>query len=147
MARAADPRAMAPREPGRTRTAPPRMPAQFPFRGRFLPYVLFDASGLIYLLLGLLALRVVWALGTGPSAFEAVLASFDHPLYVLFHLLSLAAVVFVGVRFFSLFPKAQPPKIGPVKPPPGPVILGMLYTAWIGITVLFVAVLAGGIFG
>jgi fumarate reductase subunit C len=72
--------------------------------------------------------------------------SLGNPLYVLFHLITLVGVVFVGVRFFSLFPKAQPPRIGPAKPPPGPVILGGLYAAWIGVTALFVAILTGGLF-
>jgi len=60
---------------------------------------------------------------------------------------ALASVLFVGVRFFRLFPKAQPPRIGPAKPPPGPVIHGMLYAVWIGVTVVFAAILAGGLFG
>ena len=65
---------------------------------------------------------------------------------MVFHLLTLVSVVFVGVRFFRLFPKAQPPRIGPAKPPPAPVIVAGLYAAWIGVTLLFVLVLAGGIF-
>ena len=32
------------------------------------------------------------------------------------------------------------------KTPPRPVIHGMLYAAWIGVTVVFVAILSGGIF-
>ena len=62
MSRLAHPHAMAPAKPGPTRTAPPRMPPEFPLRGRYRAYTLFDASGAIYLLLGLLALRLVWAL-------------------------------------------------------------------------------------
>jgi fumarate reductase subunit C len=69
-----------------------------------------------------------------------------HPLFIAFHLIGLVSVIFVGVRFFSFFPKAQPPRIGPVKPPPAPVILGGLYAAWIGLTVIFAAILAGGLF-
>ena len=55
-------------------------------------------------------------------------------------------MVFVGVRFFSFFPKAQPPRIGPLKPPPQSVILGMLYVVWIGVTGLMSLILAGKIF-
>ncbi len=147
MARDAHPQAMQPHEPGRTRTAPPKMPAQFPFAGNYRSYILFDATGLVYLLAGLVALRVVWALGTGPEAWARVQAQLSHPLYVLFHLVALAAVCFVAVRFFRLFPKAQPPRIGPAKPPPAPVILAGLYGAWIGLTLLLVAILSGGLFG
>ncbi len=146
MARAAHPDAMKPHRPGRTRTAAPRMPNQFPFSGRYLAYVLFDATGLVYLLLGGLILRVVWALGDGRSSWESMITSFENPIYVAFHVLSLVCVVFVAVRFFRLFPKAQPPRIGPAKPPPQPVILGMLYVAWIAIAGGLAFVLAGGIF-
>ena len=68
------------------------------------------------------------------------------PVYIGFHALSLAAVCFVAVRLFSLFPKAQPPRIGPAKPPPAPILLGMLYAAWLGVTVGLGAILAGWIF-
>ena len=146
MAAPAHPDAMSPSKTGRTRTAAPRRPDQFPFRGRYRAYTLFSWTGVIYLLLGFLALRVVWALGSGESAFRSVIGSFDNPLYIAFHLLALVSVVFVGVRFFGWFPKAQPPSIGPLKPPPAPVILGMLYAAWIGVTVVFAAILAGGLF-
>ena len=146
MARAAHPDAMKPKQPGSTRTAPPVMPDQFPMGGRYLAYVLFDATGLVYLLAGFVALRVVWALGEGPAAWEEILRQLQHPLYVAFHLVALCAVVFVGVRFFSLFPKAQPPRIGPAVPPPEPVILAALYAAWIGLGGGLAIILAGGIF-
>jgi fumarate reductase subunit C len=137
---------MAPAKPGPTRTAPPQRPAQFPFAGRYRAYTLFDSTGVIYLVLGFLALRAVWALGDGEAAWTAVLEGFRHPLYLVFHALALAAVIFVGVRFFRLFPKAQPPRIGPLRPPPAPVISAMLYSAWVGVTLLFAAILAGGLF-
>lgn len=142
----AHPHAMAPAKPGTTRTAPPQRPPKFPMGGRYLTYTLFDWTGLIYLLLGFLALKTIWALGNGEAAWTAQIASFSNPIYIAFHLLCLVSVIFVGVRFFSLFPKAQPPRIGPAKPPPAGVILGMLYAVWIGATVLFGAILAGGIF-
>jgi fumarate reductase subunit C len=134
---------MQPKRPGRTRTAPPQRPPKFPFSGRYRAYTLFDWTGLIYLLLGFLALRVVWALGSGEAAWNDVVADFENPIYIAFHLLALAAVVFAGVRFFGFFPKAQPPRIGPLVPPPQPVILAGLYAAWIGITLIFSLVLSG----
>ena len=62
------------------------------------------------------------------------------------YLIALVGVIFVGVRFFSFFPKSQPPRIGPAKPPPRQVLLGMLYAAWIGVAGALSVVLAGGIF-
>lgn len=125
--------------------APPQMPPQYPMGGRYRAYTLFDATGFVYLLVGLLALRVVWALGNGPGAWAQLQAELQNPVYVAFHLLALLSVLFVGVRFFRLFPKAQPPRIGPAKPPPQPVILGGLYAAWLGVTLLMAAILSGGL--
>ncbi|MEE2674495.1 MAG: hypothetical protein VX466_11910 [Myxococcota bacterium] len=122
------------------------MPATWWSHPRIRTYLLFGSTGAVYLLLALFALRVVWALGSGPEAWNAAIAELESPLYIAFHGLGLASVIFVGVRFFGFFPKAQPSRIGPAKPPPPPVILAMLYLAWIGVTVLFVAILAGGLF-
>jgi fumarate reductase subunit C len=134
---------MASEKPSPTRTAPPRMPPEFPLRGRYRAYTIFDATGVLYLLLGLLALRLVWALGSGPAAWDRAMEGLRNPIYVLFHLVALAGVVFVGVRFFRLFPKAQPARIGPAKPPPRPILHAGLYAAWIGITLVLLAVLGG----
>jgi len=142
----AHPHAMQPSKPGSTRTAPPMRPAKFPAGGNYLRYMLFDATGIVYMLAGLVALGIVWQLGNGEAAWAAQMQRLSNPIYVLFHLVCLASVIFVGVRFFSLFPKAQPPRIGPAKPPPAVVFFVGLYGAWIGITALLVAVLAGGIF-
>jgi fumarate reductase subunit C len=72
--------------------------------------------------------------------------SLKNPLYIAFHIVCLVSVIFVAVRFFRLFPKAQPPTMGPVKPPPAAVIHGMLYVVWFGITALMTAILAGVLF-
>jgi fumarate reductase subunit C len=134
---------MSPSRPGRTRTAPPQAPSGWYAQPRMLRYLLFDATGIVYLLVGFVALRVVWALGSGDEAWEEMLRQLQHPLYVAFHALALVAVVFVAVRFFGLFPKSQPAHIGPARPPPQPVILAGLYAAWIGVTLVVTAVLAG----
>jgi len=146
MAGPAHPDAMAPRKPGRTRTAPPQTPASWWGSSRIRTYLLFDATGIIYFLVGFLAIGLISDLGNGPIAWHRALERLGNPIYIAFHVLSLAAVIFVAVRFFRLFPKAQPPRIGPVAPPPGPVIHVTLYVVWIGITVLMTAILAGVIF-
>jgi fumarate reductase subunit C len=138
---------MQPARPGRTRTAPPLLPDRFPFQGRYLAYTLFDLTGAVYLAMGFVMLRVVWALGDGPEAWQALRESFARPGWLAFHALALLCVCFVAVRFFRLFPKSQPPRIGPVKPPPRPVIHAILYVVWIGVTLVFAAILGGGLFG
>ena len=146
MAGPAHPHAMAPPKPGRSRTAPPQMPSTWWSASRIRTYLLFDATGFIYLLVGFVAIRLIRALADGPVAWQTAMTSLEHPIYIAFHVLCFVSVLFVGVRFFRLFPKAQPPSIGPMKPPPGGVIQGMLYALWIGITVVMSAALAGAIF-
>ncbi len=146
MSRLANPDAMQPEKPGPTRTAPPRLPDQYPLSGRYRGYTLFGATGILYLMLGFIILGMIASLGTGEAEWNAVLEKLHSPVYIGFHALSLAAVCFVAVRFFRLFPKSQPPRIGPAKPPPAPILLGMLYAAWLGVTALMAAILAGAVF-
>ena len=146
MAGAAHPEAMAPPKPGSTRTAPPQMPSTWWSAPRIRTYLLFDATGFIYLIVGFVAIRMIRALADGPLAWRAAMMSLENPIYIAFHVLCLVSVIFVGVRFFRLFPKAQPPSIGPLKPPPEAAIKGGLYALWIGVTVVMSAALAGVIF-
>ena len=145
MAGLAHPEAMSPPKTGRTRTAPPEMPSSWWSASRIRIYLLFDATGIIYFLLAFLGIEIVWALGSGPEAYEQVMGMLTSPVFIAFHALSFVCVVYVGVRFFSLFPKAQPRDTGLPMPPPG-AIKGLLYVIWIGLTVILSAVLAGGIF-
>jgi fumarate reductase subunit C len=146
MPRNAHPHAMAPSKPGSTRTAPPQLPDRFPFGGRYLAYTLFDLTGILYLMLGFLVLCAVWSLGSGEAVWNDVLERHRSIFYLGFHAIALVGVIFVGIRFFAFFPKAQPPRVGPVKPPPKSVILAALYALWIGATAFLSIVLAGGIF-
>lgn len=146
MSRPAHPHAMAPHKPGRTRTAPPQMPSTWWSAPRIRNYLLFDATGIVYYLISFLAIGMIQALGRGPEAWNAVMERLQHPLYIAFHVLCFVSVVFVAIRFFSLFPKAQPKAIGPLKPPPGNVIHAALYVVWFAITAGMTALLAGWIF-
>jgi len=143
MARASHPQAMTPHRPGSTRTAPPQVPDTFWSQPRMRTYLLFDATGIPYLVLGLIVLRVAVALGRGPEAWQELMRDFSNPLYLVFHAIALISVIFVGVRFFRLFPKAQPARLGPIKPPPRPVIHAGLYAAWIAVTLALLVVLGG----
>jgi len=146
VARPANPHAMHSAHSGRTRTAPPLMPDQFPLRGRYRAYTLFDLTGAVYLVMGLVMLRVVWALGSGSHAWQPLREAFASPAWVAFHCFALICVVFVGVRFFRLFPKAQPPRIGPLKPPPGLAIYALLYLVWITVSIAFLLIVGMGLF-
>ena len=146
MAGAAHPEAMAPRQKGPTRTAPPQMPSTWWSAPRIRTYLLFGATGFAYLLMGLLVLRLAWALGKGPIAWQAALASLSNPIYIGFHALVLVSLIFVGARAFGkMMPKMQP-RGGPLPVLPAGVVRGVIYGAWAAITVFMGVVLAGGIF-
>ncbi len=145
MGKAAHPHAMQPPKAGRTRTAPPQMPSSWWSAPRIRNYLLFDATGIIYYLVGFIALRLIWALGAGPEAWDAARAGLSNPLMIVFNVVALASTIFVAVRFFSFFPKAQLKNTGlPMPPEPG--ILASLYVVWIGLTVVLSLILMGVIF-
>jgi len=147
MSRPAHPQAMTPHAPGRTRTAPPQIPSSWWWSSsRMRAYLAFDLTGVVYFIVALQALRLVWALGDGSDTYARATAALQNPIYVVWHVFALLCVIGVGVRFFRLFPKAQPARLGPLKPPPRPLIHAGLYAVWIGVTVLFGAILAGGLF-
>jgi fumarate reductase subunit C len=122
------------------------MPAQFPTQGRYFTYMLFGCTGFLYLLCGFGILRAVWMLGSGPTAWAALQNDYAQAPLIVLHAVCLAAVIFVGVRFFSLFPKAQPAVIGPIKPPARPVLHAGLYVAWLVVSGGLALIMAGGIF-
>jgi fumarate reductase subunit C len=136
---------MAPHRPGKTRTAAPRMPSTWWSTPRMRAYLLFDATGFVYVLVGVLALRLVWALGSGPEEYARAGAALEHPLYIVWNIFALACVIGVAVRFFRLFPKAQPARIGPLKPPPRGLLHAGLYVVWLAVTAGLAFALAGGI--
>lgn len=138
--------AMSPKRPGKTRTAPPMTPSSWPTSPRMKAYARFGMTGWVYLVASAVAIEVVWALGSGPQAWADMQALLAHPAMIALHVVCLVSVVYVLVRFFALFPKAQPARIGPAKPPPRAVLHAGLYAAWIGITVVLSAVLAGKVF-
>jgi len=134
---------MKPSRPGPTRTAPPRPPDQFPGGGRYRAYVAFGACGGFLLVSGLLILRAAWALGSGPQAWQELLEGFRSPLARIYHLAALVGIVWFTLRFFRLFPKTQPPRIGPAPSPPDAFFSVALNGAFLVVSVLLVLVLWG----
>ena len=135
---------MQPSERGRTRTAPAQMPDRFPGSGRYFSYMLFGAAAVFFLLMSLLVLRATWALGNGAHAWHNLLVDFQNPAYVVFHVISLLVFVWCGWRFLiKLFPKTQPPRIGPFPRPPLAVFPPLLGAAWLGASALMIIILWG----
>jgi fumarate reductase subunit C len=145
MARMAHPQAMQPSRPGPTRTAAAEMPTKFPTGGRYLSYMAFGATAFFYLIVALQVLRMVQALAEGPEAWARVLASYQHPLYLGFHVITLAVLVWAGWRFLiKLSAKAQPKRIGPLRPPPEESVPALMAVLWLGASALVLLVLWGG---
>ena len=137
--------AMKPSRPGPTRTAPPRMPDQFWTGGRYRGYIAFGACGFFLVAVGLVLLRAVWALGNGEAAWQALQQGFANPIYVVFHGVSLLALVWFSLRLFRVFPKTQPAKIGPFPRPPDAFFAVALNGAFVAATALGVALLWGAL--
>ena len=144
MARPAHPDAMAASRPSPTRTAPPRMPDKFPGRGRYLSYMLFGATSLLYLVMGLLVLRVTWALGSGADAWSGLQEDFRNPLYLGFHVFAFGVLVWAGWRFLIVLSgKANPPRIGPLPRPPLAAFPPLFGGLWLVASAVAIAVLWG----
>ena len=137
---------MRPSTPGPTRTADPRPPDQFPSQGNYFGYIAFGLGSSLMLLVSGNLLRSIWALMNGEAAFRALMESFAHPLYVLFHSIAFVWIVWVALRFFSLFPKTQPFRFGPFPRPADGILIGGLYAVFALTTIVVSAVLAGAIF-
>ena len=138
--------AMKPSRPGRTRTADASPPPNFWRRGNYLPYLAFGSCGLLLLLVAFGILRLVWTLGDGdPAAWNAIFESYGHPLFLVFHAFALVALTWFTFRFFRLFPKTQPSKLGPFPRPPDVVFLIGLGGAFAVATTLAALVLGGAL--
>jgi fumarate reductase subunit C len=120
------------------------MPDQFWTRGRYRGYVAFGACGFFLMTVGLLVLRTVWTLGHhDAAAWDALLASYAHPLYVAFHVVALVATTWFALRFFRLFPKTQPPRIGPLRRPPDAFFAVALNGGFLLVSLIAAAILWG----
>ena len=135
---------MKPRRAAPTRTAPPRMPDKFWSRGRYLPYVLFGACGAFLMAQSILVLQVVWTLGAhDPAAWEGLLRDYASPGYLVYHAVALVALVWFGLRLIRLFPKTQPPRLGPVARPPLALLRAALYGGFAVVSAGLLVVLWG----
>ncbi len=137
--------AMRPATPGPTRTADPQPPANFPTKGNYFGYIAFGLGSSLMLLVSMNIVRTLWALMEGEAAFRALMESFKHPAYVAFHALCFAWLVWVALRFFSLFPKTQPFRIGPFQRPADGVLVAGLYGIFVVATLVVAAILTGAI--
>lgn len=135
--------AMKPSTQGATRTAPPRPPDNFPTRGNYVPYLAFGSCGFFLVAVAILVLEVVWALGSGPEAWASLQAVLAHPLSLAFSLLAAIAMIWFALRLFAVFPKTQPPKIGPFPRPSDAIFAVALNGAFVVATLIVVLVLGG----
>ena len=135
--------AMKPARAGATRTSPARPPDGFPAASRYRAYLGFGFGGFFLFTLSLLVLRSVWALGNGEAAWGRVQASFQNPLYVIYHALAFLWLSWFVLRLFRLFPATQPKRIGPFQRPPDALLVAGLSGAFVVVTLVVAAVLWG----
>ena len=107
-------------------------------------YLLFDATGIVYLLVGLVALRVVWALGGGAPAWDALMRAVRAPRL---RDLPRARAGLRDLRRRALLP-ALPEGAAARRSVRrsrrrAAVLHAMLYAAWGGITLVLLAVFGG----
>lgn len=146
MSSPANPQAMVPKAPQKTRTAPPTMPeGWWAGQPRLLRYVLFGASGFIYFFAGMMVLYLACALSRGPEEWQKALECFQSTPSRVYHALALLGFIWVGLRFFSFFGPAQPRKIGPLKPPPDALFYVVFYAGMIVVNLGLAALLWGKI--
>jgi fumarate reductase subunit C len=137
--------AMKPSRPGPTRTAKPRPPDGFPRQGNYRGYIAFGFGGFFLMTVSLLMLRAVWALGNGEAAWDRVQASFQNPIYVIYHALAFLWLSWFILRLFRLFPATQPKRIGPFKRPPDALLIAGLSGAFVVVTLAVAAILWRGV--
>jgi len=135
--------AMRPSRPGPTRTADSRPPDQFPSQGGYPGYLAFGSCGVLLMLSALLVLRAARALGAGEAAWSGYVESMGHPLYLAYHVLAFVGLVWSTLRFFRLFPKTQPPRIGPAPRPPDAFYAVALNGTFVVVSCIVAAVLWG----
>lgn len=137
--------AMKPKAAPPTRAADPRPPDNFPSRGHYPGYVGFGACGALIMLVAFGILGLLRALSQGEAAWNAALASYGHPAYLVFHFLALFALTWFAMRFFRVFPKTQPPRIGPFPRPPDLFFKVALHGGFVVVSLLAIAVLGGAL--
>jgi hypothetical protein len=137
---------MRPERPGRTRTADPKLPDLYWTRGRYLPYIAFGSCGLVITAVALGILNAVWVLGEhDPAAWQELLALYARVPLLVLHAFMLVALTWFGLRFFGLFPKTQPARIGPFPRPPQIFFTLALNGAFVVASLLVMLVLGGAL--
>ncbi len=135
--------AMKPERPGPTRTAPPSPPDQFPFEGRYRGYIAFGAGGFFLFTVACQVLRALWALTRGEAAWKQLMASYENPLYVAFHLVAFVWLTWFILRLLRVFPKTQPLRMGGFQRPPDVVLASGLTGAFAVVSLVVLAILWG----
>jgi fumarate reductase subunit C len=85
----------------------------------------------------LIFLFFIWTVLQGPETFEAFSSAMRSPAALVFHLFLLGGILFHGITWFNLAPKAMVIKRGD-KTVPGTVIALMNYLGWMVISVALI---------
>jgi len=133
--------------PAPTPMAPPRPPDRFPAGPRYRGYLLFGMGSALMLPLGFELLAALWALASGGAAWREFQAGLAHPLRIAWHAVAGVWLTWVALRFFRLFPKTQPRRLGPFRRPPDWLLVSGLYGVFAAVSLVLGLWLAGRIGG
>ncbi len=74
----------------------------------YIFYMLRESTAVFVALYALQLLYGLYMLSIGEAAFDTWLASLQHPLYLVFHTVALAAALLHAFTWFNVAPKAMP---------------------------------------
>ena len=100
---------------------------------RYTKFALRELSSVFVAFFAGVTLWQLLALGQGPQAYGQFVGRLQSPWFVVLHAISFLFVLFHGVTWFNLAPKAMVVRLGG-KRVPDAVIVGLNYFAWLALS-------------
>jgi fumarate reductase subunit C len=113
-------------------------------RAYLFRYTLRELTAAFVLIQALILLAGLAALVAGPEAWAGFLDLLANPLMIALHVVLLVAAVYNSITWFLVAPKAMPPIFIGIRPVPDRVIVVAHLVVFAILSVLIVALLAGG---
>ncbi|HWQ13607.1 MAG TPA: hypothetical protein VNL77_12445 [Roseiflexaceae bacterium] len=106
----------------------------------YVRFVLRELTSVFVGIYALLLLAQVWALMQGPQAYAGFIAWLRTPGAIVLHLVTLAAVVFHSVTWFSIAPSVLVVHVRGRRVP-GALIVALNYLAWLAVSAVIALIL------
>jgi len=102
--------------------------------------MLREGTSVLLFVYALILLSGLLALVNGEEAWSGWLSAMQNPIFVLFHLLALAAAVYHAITWFAVSPKAMPPLSLGSKPVPDALIVRGQYAAVVLVSIIILVI-------